>query len=96
VSARAVVDGASVPKLAEHRRLRFDKARDSWTIQAPERAFMLDEIAHAIVSRCDGHASISAIVDELCRLYDDAPREAIEADVVNLIQDFADKGLVTL
>jgi len=96
VTARAVVDSASVPKLAEHRRLRFDKARDCWTIQAPERAFMLDEIAHAIVSRCNGTTSIEAIVEALYQLYGDAPREVIETDVVNLIQDFVDKGLVTL
>lgn len=96
MTARAVVDASSVPKLAAHRRLQFDKARESWTIQAPERAFMLDEIAHAIVSRCDGNANVAAIVDELCRLYEGAPRDLIETDVLNLVQDFADKGLITL
>ena len=86
----------STPRLAAHMRLRFDKARDSWTVQAPERAFMLDPIAHDIVSRCDGSANIGGIIEALHLVYDRAPRELIEGDVVNLIQDFADKGVLTL
>jgi len=77
-------------------RLRHDKARDSWTIQAPERTFMLDEIAHAIVSRCDGKAAVAGIVDDLCRTFEDAPRDMIEGDVVAMLQDFADKGVIAL
>lgn len=96
MNARLLVASDSVPRLAAHMRLRFDKARDSWTIQAPERSFMLDAIAHAIVSRCDGKASVGAIVDDLCRAFDQAPRELIEGDVVNLLQDFADKGVLSL
>jgi pyrroloquinoline quinone biosynthesis protein D len=86
---------ASRPRLAAHHRLRFDQVRQNWTIQAPERVFLLDEIAHAIVSRCDGEKTMSAIVDELCRAYE-APREAVAADVMKLLRDFADKGVVTL
>ena len=82
------------PRLAAHMRLRFDKARDSWTIQAPERVFMLDAIAHAIISRCDGETSITAIVDALHQIYDQAPRDRIEADVVALIQDFSDRRIL--
>jgi pyrroloquinoline quinone biosynthesis protein D len=93
---RAILEPASRPRLAAHRRLRFDQARGSWTIQAPERVFMLDEIAHAIVSRCDGAKTISEVVGELCHAYADAPREAIAADVMKLVRDFADKGVMTL
>ncbi len=69
---RVLVDLESVPRLAPHMRLRFDKARDSWTIQAPERSFLLDGIAHAIVSRCDGEASIGVIVEGRCVAQPDA------------------------
>jgi pyrroloquinoline quinone biosynthesis protein D len=93
---RPIAMSDSVPRLAEHMRLRFDKPRDSWTIQAPERVFMLDPIAHAIVSRCDGATSVGAIIDALCVAYGDAPRELIDRDVRTLIQDFADKGVMTL
>jgi len=84
-----------VPRLAAGMRLRFDKARESWTIQAPERVFMLDPIAHAIVSRCDGAASVGAVIEALCVAYGDAPRELIDRDVRNLLQDFIDKGVMT-
>jgi pyrroloquinoline quinone biosynthesis protein D len=77
-------------------RLRFDKARDSWTIQAPERSFLLDPIAHAIVSRCDGHAQLSVIVDGLCAAFPDAPRAVIDSDVRQLIAGFVEKGVIIL
>ncbi|HEY6577920.1 MAG TPA: pyrroloquinoline quinone biosynthesis peptide chaperone PqqD [Rhizomicrobium sp.] len=96
MNARVIAEPTSRPQLAPHRRLRFDRARESWTIQAPERSFLLDETAHAIVSRCDGQKTIAAIVDELCAAYAGAPREAVAADVLKLAQDFADKGVMTL
>jgi pyrroloquinoline quinone biosynthesis protein D len=95
VSARAVADETSRPKLAAHRRLRFDEARKSWTIQAPERVFLLDEIAYAIVSRCNGEKTLAQIGDELCAAFE-APRELIAVDVLKLVQDFADKGVMEL
>jgi pyrroloquinoline quinone biosynthesis protein D len=93
---RALVALESVPRLAPHMKLRFDKARDSWTIQAPERSFMLDPIAHAVVSRCDGVGTVGGVVEDLCRNYPDAPPDVIEADVVKMIQDLADKGVLAL
>ena len=96
MTERATADSSSRPHLAAHRRLRFDQARESWTIQAPERVFLLDEIAHAILSRCDGEKTISEIVDDLCRAFEGAPREAVADDVMKLVQDFVDKGVMTL
>ena len=96
MTERAVVGPESVPRLAPHMKLRFDKARDSWTIQAPERSFMLDPIAHTVVSRCDGVATVSGVVKDLSRTFPEAPRDVIEADVVKMIQDLADKGVLAL
>jgi pyrroloquinoline quinone biosynthesis protein D len=84
----------AVPRLAPHMRLRFDAVRQTWAIQAPERSFMLDEIAHAIISRCDGAAPVEAIIDNLSISFVDVPREMIEKDVVALLQDLVDKGVV--
>ncbi|HEY2446152.1 MAG TPA: pyrroloquinoline quinone biosynthesis peptide chaperone PqqD [Rhizomicrobium sp.] len=95
MTERALTESSSRPRLAPHRRLQFDKARGSWTIQAPERAFLLDEIAHAIISRCDGEKTLAEIVEDLCRVYEGAPRDAVAADVAKLVQDFADKGVMT-
>jgi pyrroloquinoline quinone biosynthesis protein D len=94
MSERPPVSIDAVPRLAPHMKLRFDAARDTWTIQAPERSFMLDGVAHAIISRCDGTATIAAIVDDLCRAFAGAPRDQIETDVIGLIQTFVDKGVM--
>ena len=93
---RAIVTPDSVPRLAPHMKLRFDKARDIWTIQAPERSFMLDPIAHQVVSLCDGVQTVSLVIEDLCLLFPDAPADIIEADVFKLIQDLADKSVLAL
>ena len=89
-------DFAAVPKLAPHRKLKFDAARKCWVIQAPERAFVLDEIAQAVVSRCDGTRTLAVVVDELCALAVDAPRDVIENDVAELVQGLVAKGVMVL
>jgi pyrroloquinoline quinone biosynthesis protein D len=96
MTERAVVTIESVPRLAAHMKLRFDKARETWTIQAPERSFMLDPIAHQVVSRLDGVATVGALIDDLCRSFPDAPSDVIGADVTKLIQDLADKSVLAL
>jgi pyrroloquinoline quinone biosynthesis protein D len=96
VTERIIVGPESVPRLAPHMKLRFDKARDTWTIQAPERSFMLDPVAHAVVSRCDGVATVGGVVEDLCRNFPDAPPDVIEADVTKMIQDLADKSVLAL
>jgi pyrroloquinoline quinone biosynthesis protein D len=94
VSERTISD-ESRPRLAAHRRLKFDEARKSWTIQAPERVFLLDEIAYAIVSRCDGDKTLAGIIDELCAVFG-APHAVVAGDVRKLVTDFAGKGVMEL
>jgi pyrroloquinoline quinone biosynthesis protein D len=96
VTERTVVALESVPRLAPHMKLRFDKARDTWTIQAPERSFMLDPIAHQVVSRLDGVITVGRVIEDLCRSFPDAPAEIIAADVTKMIQDLADKSVLAL
>jgi pyrroloquinoline quinone biosynthesis protein D len=92
---RAEVAPQSVPALPRGVRLRFDQARDAWVLLAPERVLMPDPIAIEILKRCDGKASVAAIVDELAAAYA-AERSQIESDVIALLQDLADKGLLAL
>ncbi len=96
MTERAIVGPECVPRLGPHMKLRFDKARDTWTIQAPERSFMLDPIAHQVVSRCDGVATVGGVVEGLCLAFPEAPPDVIEGDVVKMIQDLADKGVLAL
>ena len=95
MSERVLVDESSVLRLARGARLQFDKHRDRWVVQAPERVFVLDAIALEILQRCDGAAPVSAIVDDLAAKFT-APREEILRDVSNMLQDFADKGVMSL
>lgn len=88
-----IVDG-SVPRLVPHARLQFDEHRDRWVVQAPERVLVLDPIATEIVQRCTGDATVTAIVDELAGKFA-APRDVIARDVNALLQDLADKGVMT-
>ena len=95
MSGPLVIAEGSVPRLAAHVRLRFDKQREQWVLLAPERIFVLDEIALAIVERCQGTATFGDIVDDLARTFD-APRERVLADAGALLQGFLDKGVMTL
>ena len=90
-----MVAATSVPRLPRGVRLRFDKARDAWVLLAPERVLLPDEAAVEILKRCDGEATVEAIVADLCRAYD-ADRAEVAADVQAFLQDLADKGMVTL
>ena len=82
-------------RCARHVKMRHDAARDRWMLLAPERVFTPDAIAVAVLQLCDGiaHAS-TTIADELARTYN-APSERILADVMPMLQDLADKGVVT-
>lgn len=91
---RVVIDEASAPRLVAHARLQYDKHRSQWIVQAPERLLVLDAIALEIVQRCTGDKTVGAIVDDLAGKYA-APREVIAQDVSTMLQDLADKGVMT-
>ncbi len=91
---RLVISTASVPSLPRGVKLRFDQARDRWVVLAPEKIFEPDPIALEIIKRCDGTATVEAIVDDLAANFQ-ADRAVIEKDVTALLQDLADKGIMT-
>ena len=84
---------ASCPRLATGVRLQHDRTRAQWVLLAPERVIELDEIAHAIVSRCDGLRSLAAIATELAAEFDADPAE-VERDVLDLAADLHAKRLL--
>ena len=91
---RVIISVDSTPKLSRGFRLRFDKARDQWVVLAPEKLFVPDPIALEIIKRCDGDTTVTAIVDDLATSFQ-ADRAVIEKDVGTLLQDLADKGVMT-
>lgn len=94
MSDRLIITGESVPTLPRHIRLKHDESRGAWVILAPERVLMPDEIAVEILRRCDGEASVSGIAGALAREFA-APLEEIQGDIIDTLQDLADKGFLT-
>ncbi len=85
----------AAPRLPRGVRLKHDDTRGEWLLLAPERVVKVDAIAVAILQRCDGVATIEAIVDDLAAAYS-ADRARIDADVRALLADLAAKRMVDL
>ncbi len=90
---RTVVTAASQPAMPRHVKLRHDKVRDAWTILAPERIFNPNAVAVAVLRLCDGNRTVDEIAGTLAESYK-APKETILADVISMLQELADKGVV--
>jgi pyrroloquinoline quinone biosynthesis protein D len=88
------VSETSRPVLPRHARLKFDATRQRWVILAPERVLAPDDIAVEVLQLCDGVRSVEMMIDQLAEKYA-APRDAIAADVIAMLQDLADKGFLT-
>ena len=91
---RAIVTAATRPALPPHIKLLHDAGRGKWLVLAPERIFEPDEVAVAVLRLCDGARSVDDIAGELAKEYNAAKQEII-ADIVAMLQDLADKGVVT-
>ena len=89
------VASVSCPRFAHGVKMRFDEARQQWMLNAPERVLMLDEIAHAILSRCDGERTVDALCRELALEFA-APQEIIQADVMEMLQEMLHRGFIRL
>ena len=79
--------------LPRHAKLKFDETRQRWVILAPERVLAPDDIAVEILQLCDSQRSVAQMIDQLAAKYV-APRDAIGADVIAMLQDLADKGFL--
>lgn len=86
---------ACIPRLAPGMKFRHDKVREAWVILGPERLFLPDPHAVAVLQLLDGARSLGAIAAELAAQYD-APEAVILADVWEMLQDLAARGAVKL
>ncbi len=82
------------PRFAPGVRLQEDRVRGRWMVMAPERMFLPDETALAVLRLIDGARDEAAILDELARAYA-APPEVIAADVRALLEDLRNRGALT-
>lgn len=90
---RVLIDADSKPAMPRHIKMRHDEGRGRWIILAPERLFDPDEIAVEVLKLCDGERSVKDIVTVMAKEYN-APEDEIRADIVAMLQDLSDKGVV--
>ena len=90
---RLIIAEDMVLGFPRHVTFRHDPIRDRWVILAPERLLLPDDIAVTVLQLMDGTRTVAAIIDHLAAEYN-APRDDIAADVVTLLQDLVDKGMV--
>jgi pyrroloquinoline quinone biosynthesis protein D len=88
-------EGGRIPRLPRGVRLKYDTTRAEWLLLAPERVIKADAIAAEILKRCDGTATLSAIIDDLARQFS-ADRTRVESDVKALLAELAAKRMVDL
>jgi pyrroloquinoline quinone biosynthesis protein D len=91
--SRVEIAGGSVLRFARHARFKFDAVRQVWVVLMPERLLLPDEQAVAVLRLIDGGRDADAIVEALSRQYE-APRAAIAADVMAMLQDLLDKKVL--
>ncbi len=90
---RAIIDGATRPSMPAYIKLRHDAGRGRWLILAPERIFEPDDTAVEVLKHCDGQRTVADIAGVMAREYN-APENEITADIIAMLQDLADKGVV--
>ena len=93
-TAPALITPSSRPRLPRSVKLRHDASRSRWVVLAPEKVFSPNDVALDVLKLCDGNRDVAAIAGELTKTYD-APKEQILAQVLVLLRDLADKGVVT-
>ncbi len=91
--SRLIVERETKPKLPRHVKLRHDAGRGRWIMLAPERVLQPDEISVEILKLCDGTRSIDELSQMLATEYA-APVDEIRGDVIEFVQDMADKGYI--
>ncbi|MDR3516742.1 MAG: pyrroloquinoline quinone biosynthesis peptide chaperone PqqD [Azospirillaceae bacterium] len=91
---RVVIGASSVPRFLPHVRFQHDPVRDRWIVLAPERMFVPDDIAAEILQRVDGARTVATLAGDLAQDFD-APAATVTLDIITLLQDLADKMVIT-
>jgi pyrroloquinoline quinone biosynthesis protein D len=90
-----VIPAASYPRLSPGVKLQFDRTREQWILQAPERVFVLDEVAHEVLSRCTGETSLQSLIEQLSKAFE-ADVAEISSDVEDLLSSLIEKRVVVV
>lgn len=95
MTAAEAITEESRPKLADFVRVQFDKARDRWIMQGPERVLVLDETSKKILDRATGTVTVGEIAARLAEEYD-APADVILHDVLTVLRLLAEKNFLEI
>ena len=90
---RLMITAQIKPVIPRHIKFRHDPGRDRWIILAPERVYDPDDTSVEVLKHCDGERSVEDIAEKLAIDYQ-APKDVILADIIEMLQDLADKGVV--
>ena len=82
-----------IPVMPRGVRCHFDGVRNTQVLLAPERALMLDQVGHAILSEIDGERTLAQLAADLAEKYQ-APRDVIEKDMTEFLDTLADQRLI--
>lgn len=91
--SRLIVAGETVLAIPRHIKLRHDPGRGRWIILAPERVFNPDDTAVEVLKLLDGQRSVNVIAEALSQEYQ-APLDVVTTDIVAMLQDLTDKGVL--
>lgn len=91
--SRLIVTQDSRLRLPRHIKFRHDEGRGKWLVLAPERVFEPDEIAVEVLKQCDGERTVKEIAAILAADYQ-APVDVILNDIIAMLQELTDKGVL--
>lgn len=90
-----VIDLHARPALGSRVRLQTDPVTGDPVLLYPEGLLQLNDTAQAVLSRCDGQATVEEIVVSLADEYE-VEVETLRADVLECLAEFRGKQFVTL
>jgi coenzyme PQQ biosynthesis protein PqqD len=81
------------PKLAPKTKLRLDPKTSKYILLYPEKGLLLNPTGAAILRRCTGEESLSAIIAALALEFQSEP-QVLEPEVLGFVQGLLDRGLL--
>lgn len=81
------------PKLAAKAKLRLDPKTGKHILLYPEKGLLLNATGAAILKRCSGASTLSAIILELAHEFQAEPA-ALEPEVLAFVRGLLDRGLL--
>ena len=76
------ITGDHIPSVTPGYLLQFEKAQDTWVLLYPEGMVKLNQSASEILQRCDGKRSVTEVVTQLEK---DFEQSGLENDVLGFL-----------